>query len=295
MPECYLCGAYIKPGDGYRRTVRTGTSSRFFFFGRRPGVSSGSSYGLRTVCAQCAATRGINVNWSRVGRGVIVIIGLSIISTGLRNEQNVGGVILGAIVALLPVGLWRVLRRVPQLWKKPSRQAATAPAAPPPAALPATPTVRWPSARPIAAVRTPVAVQDPSVALARRPDETVEEWAERFHASGNPHADAVKPYLGAIPPSVGEPILDWTARVSRQVKEWTELDPRSAASCIRVGESLEDWVYRIGPSLANPEARFQRIIDALTVAARARPPEFGETAAAWGLRIEPLVSHTKRV
>lgn len=53
MPECYLCGAYIEPGRGYRRNIETGTSVRYYF-SRHGGTSYGVRYGLRTLCRVCA-------------------------------------------------------------------------------------------------------------------------------------------------------------------------------------------------------------------------------------------------
>jgi hypothetical protein len=53
MADCYNCGASIARGQGYRREVYTGHSSRFYY-GRRLSASSGSSYGMRTICGECA-------------------------------------------------------------------------------------------------------------------------------------------------------------------------------------------------------------------------------------------------
>jgi hypothetical protein len=52
MADCYNCGASIAPGQGYRREVYTGQSSRFYY-GRRLSASSGSSYGMRTIRGEC--------------------------------------------------------------------------------------------------------------------------------------------------------------------------------------------------------------------------------------------------
>jgi len=53
MADCYNCGAAIPRGQGYRREVYTGHSSRFYY-GRRFSASSGSSSGIRTICGECA-------------------------------------------------------------------------------------------------------------------------------------------------------------------------------------------------------------------------------------------------
>ena len=56
MPECYLCGRYIVPGEGHRRTVQTGTSTRVYMT-KRGGASYGSRSGLRTLCYKCATIK----------------------------------------------------------------------------------------------------------------------------------------------------------------------------------------------------------------------------------------------
>lgn len=55
MATCYHCGCSIRPNEGYRRKVQTGTSTRIYI-SRRPGGSYGQSYGLRTLCQECATT-----------------------------------------------------------------------------------------------------------------------------------------------------------------------------------------------------------------------------------------------
>lgn len=44
MSECYLCGAYVKRGEGFRRQVETGTSTRIYI-GSRKGASFGAAQG----------------------------------------------------------------------------------------------------------------------------------------------------------------------------------------------------------------------------------------------------------
>lgn len=56
MPECYLCGRYIAPGEGHRRTVQTGTSTRVYMT-KHGGASYGFRSGLRTLCYKCASIK----------------------------------------------------------------------------------------------------------------------------------------------------------------------------------------------------------------------------------------------
>lgn len=58
MAECYECGSYIAPGNGVRREVQTGRNSSVSFTSKgRMRHSSGSRYGKRTICAECAKSQ----------------------------------------------------------------------------------------------------------------------------------------------------------------------------------------------------------------------------------------------
>jgi hypothetical protein len=51
MASCYHCG---KSGADYRRTVTTGFSRSSWVSKRSYGSGSSTSYGLRTLCENCA-------------------------------------------------------------------------------------------------------------------------------------------------------------------------------------------------------------------------------------------------
>ena len=53
MASCYHCGIKIENGEGYRRQVLTSQSTRVYF-SKRGGGSYGQTYGLRTLCVDCA-------------------------------------------------------------------------------------------------------------------------------------------------------------------------------------------------------------------------------------------------
>ncbi len=55
MASCYLCGCSLRTGEGVRRKVLVGESSRVYFT-KRGGGSYGRSYALRTICPYCANT-----------------------------------------------------------------------------------------------------------------------------------------------------------------------------------------------------------------------------------------------
>ena len=65
MANCYLCAAKIRDGEGYRRDVVTGRSSRIYVT-RHGGASYSQSQGLRTLCASCAKS----LDRSRKGEGL---------------------------------------------------------------------------------------------------------------------------------------------------------------------------------------------------------------------------------
>lgn len=78
MATCYHCGCSIRPNEGYRRKVQTGTSTRFYF-SRHPGSSYGQSFGLRTLCQDCAIAidqqHAIANNKGKVA-GISTVVGL---------------------------------------------------------------------------------------------------------------------------------------------------------------------------------------------------------------------------
>ena len=106
MAECYLCGAYVAQGRGYRRNVQTGASTRYYFT-RHGGTSYGVQHGLRTLCAVCATledrTRegaGARLALYLVGWGLSAMVGWSL----LGNAEGPGGVLCGLAFLLgLPV------------------------------------------------------------------------------------------------------------------------------------------------------------------------------------------------
>jgi hypothetical protein len=88
MQHCYLCGTSI-PGDGYRRTVQTGSSSwSSMGWGRRGSyrTGSGTRQGLRTVCASCAGAIDRR-NQNSFISGCVVFAGLVV--AGLYGCSNI--------------------------------------------------------------------------------------------------------------------------------------------------------------------------------------------------------------
>jgi hypothetical protein len=84
MHECYKCGCVVPSGAGLRREVKTGHSNRIYV-SRRVSSSSGSSYGMRTLCARCA--RDFDAG-KRVRAIVGVIVLFVLVAGGLFGEKN---------------------------------------------------------------------------------------------------------------------------------------------------------------------------------------------------------------
>lgn len=61
MAECYHCGAWIDKGQGYRRSVHTGSFDRTTLGSRSTSISTGNRHSLRTLCEACATANDIAV------------------------------------------------------------------------------------------------------------------------------------------------------------------------------------------------------------------------------------------
>src|ERR1700687_2206154 len=100
MAECYNCGTAVPRGQGYRREVYTGHSSRIYW-GRRVSGSGGSRFGVRTVCGRCAGnidkrkSRNRRLFWGTVG-GLLLLGALS------HNDSQPPPKVSAA--AIVPVG-----------------------------------------------------------------------------------------------------------------------------------------------------------------------------------------------
>jgi len=83
MANCYVCGVYLPPHEPhYRREVPTGRSVGGWVSRRSYGAGSRAYYGLRTLCATCAAAK--DAHDRAVGRavGIIVLIVVVIVALG---------------------------------------------------------------------------------------------------------------------------------------------------------------------------------------------------------------------
>lgn len=80
MAECYECGKYVSPGQGERREVQTGRNSSVSFTSKgRMRHSSGSRYGKRTLCPECAEAHDKAGVFSAKIAGVLILLVLGLI------------------------------------------------------------------------------------------------------------------------------------------------------------------------------------------------------------------------
>ena len=96
MAECYECGAGVPSGHGYRREVYTGHSTRIYH-GRRVSGSTGSKYGIRTLCASCAIEldkRRTNrrLFWAAAVLGLILLAALSHDDSSSRTTTSAASI-----------------------------------------------------------------------------------------------------------------------------------------------------------------------------------------------------------
>ena len=103
MANCYHCGIKIESGEGYRRQVLTSQSARIYF-SKRSGGSYGQSYGLRTLCANCA-TR-LDEHLKNFAWKVPVSLAVSLIGTvmAFRARDSFNGGASGLIFLFFAFG-----------------------------------------------------------------------------------------------------------------------------------------------------------------------------------------------
>ena len=86
MAECYNCGANVPKGQGYRREVYTGHTTRMYY-GRRVSGSSGRRYGIHTLCQSCA----VGFDKRRTNRRLLTAgIVLALILAGAFSSKDNG-------------------------------------------------------------------------------------------------------------------------------------------------------------------------------------------------------------
>ncbi len=236
MSECYLCGAHIQRGSGFRRTVETGTSTRVYV-GSRRGASFGASSGTRTVCATCAAILdktnsgfGIRMIAYLVGWALSAWVGFSISSSSTSGGKIVGLLLMLGLPVIIGGLIFETLR------KKSIVHAAL----------------------------QPVRNEDPD---SIRPDETIDAWLARVlpnQGDANPYI--WRQYAKVFPPKVGQPIIEWVLgwpdwdsswnpenikdKLSDSETSTQKFDENSPYSAFLRDDTITSWATRVSPGLA---------------------------------------------
>lgn len=306
MAECYLCGGYIPRGEGYRRTVQTGTSHRIYV-GRRAGGSTGVQYGTRTICHTCARIQ----DEQKAGAGLRALGFLALCAIlfflgfqAFSAEMPLVGLALWAAGPIVWAVVESSIRKqvAERVWQEDN--------------APYSPT------QPDFVAPTQVEAKDESDGTAGmealRPffsagdfrlgfsaikdDESLTQWCERtaeaFPADpGISQQEVLDLLLLAAQfrkPQSGEPVAVWfdeTIERMRGVAKNISIDLHGPGSGRLPNESNLDWLRRVGPLFLNVQRGESKddVIAALATIANQAPPNDGESVMAWWKRVTPLI------
>lgn len=305
MADCYLCGAYIPRGQGYRRNVQTGTSHRIYV-GRWTGGSTGVNYGSRTLCHTCARIQ----DEQRAGGGLrafaflclcalLVFLGFQ----AFKAELPLVGFALWAAGPIVWVIVESSIKKqvAERVWEEDNQ-----PYVPPPqAAAPESsdPPREVDVAAGMEVLRGFLSSGDFRLGFsAIKEGESLTEWCERtaeafpdFSLIGKQELRGL--LLTAVKfrkPKAGEPVAVWFDEMmerAREVSRSVSTDLRGPESGRRPDESNLQWLRRVAPLFlsVNDGESNDDLIDALVGIADQAPPEKGENVMAWFQRVRPLI------
>ncbi len=305
MADCYLCGAYIPRGQGYRRNVQTGTSHRIYV-GRWTGGSTGINYGPRTLCHTCARIQ----DEQRSGGGLrafgflclcalLVFLGFQ----AFKAELPLVGIALWAAGPIVWVIVESSIKKqvAERVWLEdnhPNIPQQSAPASESPE-----PPREVDVAAGMEVLRGFLSAGDFRLGFsAIKEGESLTEWCERtaeafpdFSLIGKQELSGL--LLTAIKfrkPKAGEPVAVWFDEMierAREVSRNISTDLRGQESGRRPDETNFQWLRRVAPlflSVNDGESK-DDLIDALVGIAEQAPPEKGESVMAWFQRVRPLI------
>lgn len=306
MADCYLCGAYIPRGQGYRRKVQTGTSHRIYV-GRWTGGSTGVHYGPRTLCRTCARIQDEQNSGSGLRAFGFLCLCALLVFLGFQAFKAEHPLVGFALWAAGPV-VWALVessikKQVAQrVWEEESQ-----PYAPPQATAPETEISAPSSEADVAAgmevLRGFLSAGDFRLGFsAIKEDESLTEWCERtaeafpnFSLIGK--QELVGLLLTAVKfrkPKAGEPVAVWFDEMTERTREVSRnlsTDLRGPESGRRPDETNLQWLRRVEPLFLRVDdgQSHDDLIDALAGIADQAPPNKGESVMAWFQRVRPLI------
>lgn len=305
MADCYLCGAYIPRGQGYRRNVQTGTSHRIYV-GRRPGGSTGVQYGTRTLCHTCARVQDEQRSGGGLRAFAFLCLCAMLVFLGFQAFKADLALVGLALWAAGPI-VWAIVesnikRQIAErVWQEDNQ-----PYIPPPrAAAPERAEAQGEddSAAGMEALRGIFSAGDFRLGFSAIKDgESLTEWCERT-AEALPAASMISKQeicdllVSAVQfrkPRAGEPVAVWfdeTTERMREVSRSVSTDLFGPESGQRPDESNLQWLRRVVPlflSVKDGES-MDDLIDALVRIADQAPSNKGENVMAWFQRVRPLI------
>ena len=307
MPECYLCGDYIAKGEGYRRRVLTGSSTRIYS-GRRSGGSYGESYGTRTVCRICAKLD----DKSSQGRSLLTLlylglygfsiyVGYLILTAPNGIGQPLKGLLLFALVIGLPVriigSVIECLRREAITREILSEESANFELAGDRLQFEERniklqnteyPHLITPKKQILRVKDTSEPLDTLSHTSGIRDGESVDAWITRISRSPNAlddTADMLHLAVQFVTPKIGEPLDHFFQRATTKLNDVLYLN--TPGSGLQPDESVNSWVARIIPELVAfcTDTCADNVTVLLGRMAQAVPPMPNETALEWFLRV----------
>lgn len=304
MADCYLCGAYVSRGQGYRRNVRTGTSHRVYV-GRWSGGSTGVNYGPRTLCRTCARIQDEqNSGGGFRAFGFLCLCAL-LLFLGFQAFKAELPLVGFALWAAGPI-IWAIVESsIKKQVAERVREEDNQPYVPPPlaAASERVETRDEDAAAGMEALRDFFSAGDFRLGFSAIKDgESLTEWCERTaeafpEVSGIGKQEIRELLVSAVKfrkPRAGEPVAVWfdeTIERMREVSRSVSTDLHGPESGRQPDESNLRWLRRVAPLFLNVKDGESKddVIDALVGIADQAPPNNGESVMAWFQRVRPLI------
>jgi hypothetical protein len=303
MADCYMCGAFIPRGQGYRRNVQTGTSHRVYY-GRRPGGSSGVQYGTRTVCHTCARIMEAQNEGSGLRSFAFLCVCALLVFLGFqafKADHAILGLMLWAVGPII----WGVVesnikkQAAERVWQEENQPYIPEQQAPERSATEEADD----SESGMEFLRGFFSAGVYRLAFSAIKDgESLTEWCERTAAAFPAESPISKQEIYDLlistvqfrKPKAGEPVAVWFDYAQERLQEISKnmsIDLFGPESGWRKGESNAQWLCRVGPLFLNVKDGESKddVIEVLVGIADKVPPNKAESVMAWFERVRPLV------